>query len=299
MTKPADPLAPIEAAQAVFADTDATLDQLETARLELQRVVAGSEADVEEIGSRRKIELLAHAPAAELNRKLEALEKAEKEVSRRSEIANAILGQLALRIAAALDQAAEEKRRTNYAAALALHDETAKRIKEFCDRVAPETAEVLRVYAESELATFAANKDRPAGAPIIPSIEQERQGGPTPPRITERHFKAFVRGQDFVCEVGRVEAVPTGGNTWNLFLPSNSVQGGTSVGGCELVDFVDLKIERFEPQRPPSLVSSLSIPEFFAPAPIRGAIEKKRMRLDDWRAINGEPAEHFPALAAE
>jgi hypothetical protein len=290
---------PIESSRRILNAPASTLPEFETAAAALNHVRDELDVEVAGMTARRREILASDAPAHEVDRQLEKHDETVGALVRRSEVVGAINAKLSARLMAAREEAAEETRQANFAAALALHLSASKRVKEFCGRVGSEAAEVMQLYRESEAATLAANKDRPAGAPIIPSIEQERQGGPTPPRITERHFKAFVRGQDFVCEVGRVEAVPTGGNTWNLFLPSNSVQGGTSVGGCELVDFVDLKIERFEPQRPPSLVSSLSIPEFFAPAPIRGAIEKKRMRLDDWRAINGEPAEHFPALAAE
>ena len=169
-------------------------------------------------------------------------------------------------------------------------------VRNFLDNVAPAARAALEAYAASEAATRAANAYLPPGAMRIPSIESERMGAAPPPKIVERHFKAFVRGRDIVAEHGQVEASPVGGNIWTVFLPSNSIQGGTSVGGCELADFVDVKIEKFEPARPQVLSAALSVPSFYAPPPERGRVERKRMRLGEWRSLNGEPVE---AVAAE
>ena len=274
MTKPADPIAPIEAAQAVFADTDATLDQLETARLELQRVLAGSAADVEEIGSRRKIELLAHAPAAEVDRKIEGLEKRAREAQRRIEIANAILSEVETRIVRAREAEIEQTRQANFSAALALHVLAAKRVKEFCGRVGPEAAEVMQLYRESEAATLAANKDRPAGAPIIPSIESERQGPPLPAKITERRFQVFVAGREPVGEVGKVEAHNVNGS-WAVYRPSRSVQGDVVIPHCTIVDYVEATIEKYEPRPLEALATALRVPAFDAPIPKLGRPERR------------------------
>ena len=288
MTKPADPIAPIEAAQAVFADTDATLDQLETARLELQRVLAGSAADVEEIGSRRKIELLAHAPAAEVDRKIEGLEKRAREAQRRIEIANAILSEVETRIVRAREAEIEQTRQANFSAALALHVLAAKRVKEFCGRVGPEAAEVMQLYRESEAATLAANKDRPAGAPIIPSIESERQGPPLPAKITERRFQVFVAGREPVGEVGKVEAHNVNGS-WAVYRPSRSVQGDVVIPHCTIVDYVEATIEKYEPLPLESLATALRIPAFDAAPPKLGRAERRVMPAAQWSSMDAQP----------
>jgi hypothetical protein len=283
-----NPLGQIEHAQATLAQAEAPVVKLEEARLELQRVVASSEADLEEIGSRRKIELLAHAPAAELNRKLEALEKAEKEVSRRVQIANAILSEVETRIVRAREAEIEQTRQANFSAALALHVLAAKRVKEFCGRVGPEAAEVMQLYRESEAATLAANKDRPAGAPIIPSIESERQGPPLPAKITERRFQVFVAGREPVGEVGKVEAHNVNGS-WAVYRPSRSVQGDVVIPHCTIVDYVEATIQKYEPRPLEALSTSLRIPAFDAPAPGLGRAERRLMPASEWSSMNAQP----------
>jgi hypothetical protein len=52
-----------------------------------------------------------------------------------------------------------------------------------------------------------------------------------------------------------------------------------------------VKIEKFEPARPQVLSAALSVPSFYAPPPERGRVERKRMRLSEWRSLNGEPVE--------
>jgi hypothetical protein len=286
-----DPLAAIDAAQKVLAAPDANLAVLEAANRDLTRIIAGSEVGLEEIRSRRKIELHAHAPLTELNRKFDELDRREKEIGRRVEISNAVLAQLEIRIADARETERSAARQAAYDAAVKMRDETATLVRNFLDNVGPAARAALRAYSESEAATAAVNRDLPAGALPIPTIESERQGAALPAKIVERHFKAFVRGRDFVSEVGKVDAAPASGNTWNVFLPSNSIQGGTSVGGCTIVDFVDVRIEKFEPARPQVLSAALSVPSFYAPPPERGRVERKRMRLSEWRSLNGEPVE--------
>ena len=301
-TKPVDPLVQIEHAQKILAKGDASLAQLESARRELDHVIAAGEAETAEIADRRTIEMSALTPAGELDKALDSLDRREKQVARRVEIASTVRAQLVAKIDVARGEEAEAKRQTAYAAARKLHDEATNRIREFCDRVGPEAAEVLRSYAAAEAATSAANKDLPAGAAPIMSIEARRQGSPPAPRITERHFKAFTCGRDYVAEVGAVEATPAAGGTWTLYLPSASVQGGSTVGGCVITDMVDLRIEKFESRRVESLATALRAPPFYATAPERGTVERKRMRLSEWRQINGEPVEAevpLPRIAAE
>jgi hypothetical protein len=299
MTKPSDPLAPIEAAQKVIAAADATLAQLEAARLDLTRVIADAEAEREQLAARRKIEMTAATPVGELDKKLEALDRREKEASRRGEIALAILGQLETQIVDAREHEAERLRRVRYDAALALHAQTTSLIQAFLTNTAPAARAALAAYSESEAATAAANRDLPPGASKIPTIESERMGDLPPAKTTEKRFQAFVRGRDFVAVVGSVDAAPASSNTWTVFIPSASMQGGTSVGGCEIVDFVDVRIEKFEPRRVESLATALRVPPFYATAPERGSIEKMRVRLSEWRAVNGEPEQAPRQIAAE
>jgi hypothetical protein len=298
-TKPVDPLAQIEHAQATLAKADAPLAQLEAAKLELTRVVASCDADLEELGSRRKIEMSSAMPAGELDKKLDAIEKREREVVRRNEIASIVLGQFEPRIVAGREDEAAARRQARYDQALALHAEATDLIRNFLGNVAPAARAALAAYSESEAATAAANRDLPPGASKIPTIESERMGDLPPAKTTEKRFQAFVRGRDFVAVVGSVDAAPASSNTWTVFIPSASMQGGTSVGGCEIVDFVDVRIEKFEPRRVESLATALRVPPFYATAPERGSIEKMRVRLSEWRAVNGEPEQAPRQIAAE
>jgi hypothetical protein len=299
MSAQANPLAPIEAAQKILAAADAPLDRLEAGRLDLQRVIAAGEADLEASAARRKIELSAAVPVAELSKKLASLDANDIEIRRRLEIAGAVISQIEPRIADAREHEAERLRRVRYDAALALHAQTTSLIQAFLTNTAPAARAALAAYSESEAATAAANRDLPPGASKIPTIESERMGDLPPAKTTEKRFQAFVRGRDFVAVVGSVDAAPASSNTWTVFIPSASMQGGTSVGGCEIVDFVDVRIEKFEPRRVESLATALRVPPFYATAPERGSIEKMRVRLSEWRAVNGEPEQAPRQIAAE
>jgi hypothetical protein len=274
MTKPSDPLAPIEAAQKVIAAADATLAQLEAARLDLTRVIADAEAEREQLAARRKIEMTAATPVGELDKKLEALDRREKEASRRSEIALAILGQLEPRIADKREEEIEAKRREAYAAARNLRDETAKRVKTFLNKAVPEAQALLQAYIESEAVVTAVNRNLPAAAAPIPSIEQERLGGPTPPRITERRFQGLVHQGQLVGELGKVEAFPHQGH-WVVYKRSNAVQGDLTIGPCALVDYIESTVEKYEAPRLEALASALRVPAFDAPAPKLGRPERR------------------------
>jgi hypothetical protein len=279
-------LAAIDRVQGIIAKGDAPA-HLEEAKLELQRVVASSEADLEEIAARRKIELLAHAPAAELNRKLEACEKAEKEASRRVQIANAILAEVEKRIDAAREAERSAQRQAAYDAALDLHNAATGKIRAFLNRAAPESVAVMAVYREAEAATAAVNRDLPAGSSPIPSIEAERLGSHLPAKITERRVQWFVHNGNRIAEVGAVEAFPHQGH-WVIYRKSNAIQGDETIGPCVIVEYIEEAIRRPVPRPLEALSSSLRLPSFDAPAPDLGRAELRLM-----------PASPVPALAAE
>jgi hypothetical protein len=110
------------------------------------------------------------------DRQLERHDAAVSALTRRSEVAAAISTKVATRLSAAREAAAEAARQARYDQALELHNAASSRVREFLDRVAPEAREVMQVYAAAEAATAAANRDRPAGESLIPSIEQRRTG---------------------------------------------------------------------------------------------------------------------------
>jgi hypothetical protein len=262
VTTKTDPLALVERVQTLLAQTDAPFAKLEQGLLEIERIMASNDADLEEIGSRRKIEMTAATPAGELDKKLDALDKRKKEIERRTEIASIVRVELETRIATEREVARAAKRQGNYDAALKLHVTATNRVREFLDKFGPECRRVLREYAESELTTASVNSDLPAGAVPIRSIESERKGELQPAKVTTRHFKAFVYAMRRVAEQGYVEAAPEKDGRWGVFIPGGSTSGGDYLT-CDLVDFVEVVTETDATPWPEFLASSLSVPAFF------------------------------------
>jgi hypothetical protein len=329
VTMKLDPIAPIERVQALLAQTDAPLAKLEEGLLEIERVMASNDADLEEIASRRKIEMTAATPAGELDKKLDALDKRKKEIERRTEIASIVRVELETRIAAQREAERAATRRAAYDEALTLHVTATNRVREFLDRFGPESRKVMREYAESEMMTAAANQDLPPGAPPIRSIEAERKGDLQPQKTTVREFRAFVHGPRFVAEQGHVEAAERKDGKWDVFL-----QGGSTGAGdyfvCALVDYVETLTESDTTPWPDFLANSLSVPAFHVPdRPWWGAIaadfghalpdqiaieldrlesspplrfelrvDRRVMSLANWRRLNGEGVEVEPAPVA-
>ena len=314
-----NPLALVERVQTLLGQTDVPLAKLEEGLLELQRIVASCETDLEEIGSRRKIEMTAATPAGELDKRLDALDKRERELVRRVEIEKTVRAELENRIDAARDADAAAKRRANYDGALTLHVKATNLVREFLDKFGHECRKMMRVYAESESKTAAANLDLPSGALPIPSIEAERRGELRARETTVREFKAFVDGRRFIGEQNYVQAAERKDGKWDVFLP-----GGTTGGGdyfvCSLESYVEAVIETDATPWPDFLASSLSVPAFFVtqhpgwrtlandldpalPSQIVAAIDKlkslpqpqfpprvetRTMSLANWRRLNGE-----------
>jgi hypothetical protein len=327
-TKP-EPLALIEQIQKIIAQPDAPLAKLEEGLLELQRLVASCDADLEEIASRRKIEMTAATPAGELDKKLDALDKREREVVRRVEIAAAVAAKLETRISEQREAERADKRRANYDAALKLHVTATNRVKEFLDKFGPECRRVLREYAECELTTAAANKDLPPDTAPIRSIESERRGELRAPKTTTRAFKAFVDGRRFVAEQNYVQAAERADGKWDVW-----EQGGSTGSGyycvCSLEDYVEAVTENDVMPWLEFFASSLSVPAFFVtqhpgwraiaadlgpvfpdqilteldrleslpPPQFPLRVERRVMAQAQWRRLNGEGVEVEPAPVA-
>jgi hypothetical protein len=296
MTKPADPIAEMRI-QAVLAKGDASLAQLEEAKVELDHVLAGAAAEREEIAARRTIEMNALMPAAALDKALDRLDLLEKAVARRVEIASTVRPALTARIDEARGVEVEAARQARYDAALALHVEATGRVREFLNRAAPEARAVMATYLESEAATFAANRNLPAGCLPIRSIEAARQGNLPAPKVTVRKYQVFLNGREPVGEVGRCEAHPNSNGIWSVYFPSRSIQGDTIVPNCVVEDRVEIITEKYEPVRLEALGSALRVPPFSAPPPTLGRPERKTMPLSEWLRLNGD-AEQVPLQVA-
>ena len=112
-----------------------------------------------------------------------------------------------------------------------------------------------------------------------------------------RRFKFFYRGNDRIIEVGRGEAIETSAGVWNVFAPSNSIQGGESFGGCRIVEFVEVRTETLT-SHPESLILALRIPNFYEPYVSTGS-SRRTMPAAEWDATNGEAEPVTMPVAAE
>jgi hypothetical protein len=288
----------IEAVQTLLGLDDATLAQIEDGKRDLHQVIAAGDAEREEIASRRKIEMTAATPAGELNRKLDALDKREKEVARLVEIANAVLAELEPRLAAAREDDNSARRRATYDEAHARHAAASSRVKEFLDRVGLEAHEVMRAYAESEAATAAANRNLPLDASPIASIEDERRGNVSAPKTTVRQYRRFVHQGNPIYEVGKVEAYPAPNGLWTIYRRSNAIQGDETIGPCTIADFVEIRTEQYAHRRLENLISSLRIPAFYSTQqPERVRVDTRNLPLTEWLRINGEAEKAHPVPA--
>ena len=168
------------------------------------------------------------------------------------------------------------------------------------------------------------------GAAPIPSIETERKGERLEPKVSVRHYKAFVHNMRRVAEHGDVEAVHEKDGHWSIYIPGGSTSGGNYLT-CDLVDFVEVTTETDAPPWLDFLATSLSVPAFFVtqhpgwrpiadaiggpvfPAQIVAELDRleaqpphhfppridtRVMRLAAWREMNGEPVEVEPAPVA-
>jgi hypothetical protein len=330
MTKPTspDPIEQIERVQKILG-VAATLDDLEGGKREVLRLIADGADELEEIGSRRKIEMTAATPAGELDKRLDAIDKREKEVARRVEIAKTVCAELENRIDAAREADAADKRQAAYDEAIKLRDATALRVQKFLDRIGAEAREVMRAYAASESKSAAANQGLPPGAAPIHSIESKRKGELRSPKLTVREFEAFVDGRRFIAERGHAQAAERKDGKWDVFLPG----GGTGAGDyfvCAISNFVEVTSEADATPWPENLAKCLSVPSFYvsdrsgwdpvddpSPAAVTDALNRleaqpphhfeprvstRTMSLAAWREMNGEGVEVEPspvAVAAE
>ena len=294
--KPPNP-DPVESSRRILNMPESKLADLEGAAAALADVRADLDVEIAGMAARRREILASDGSAHEIDKRLEQHDAAVSALVRRDEVAAAIAGKVAERLAAARAEAAEDARRDRYDQARELHVNATNIVRQFLDRIAPEALEVMQVYAAAEAATAAANRDLPACAMRIPTIEQERLGSLPSPRVTVRRFQVFLNGREPVGEVGKVEAHNMNG-LWAVHLPSRSVQGDVVIPNCVVVDYVEVTTEKHESRPLESLATALRVPEFGAPPPGLGRPERKTMPLSEWLRLNGEPAEQVPLQVA-
>jgi hypothetical protein len=312
-------LAQIERIQTILAASDAPLAELEGGALDLQRIIAAFERELEEIGRDRVIETSAATPAAELARKLDALDQRALEVKRRVEICSIVLGALQARRDEAIAAAGEASRQAAYDAVLERQSGFLRRLAEFLGRFDPEANDLMREFAECESVIAGANRGLPPGMEPIPSIEEKRQGERQLPKTTTRQFLALAEdpnlpfGRTPMFPLGTVEARRRGDGKFDVLLAGNAMTGG-SVLVCSLVRVTKDRTERPAPTRRESLHSQLtrivsSLQELKRPPrPLKPYVEERtvwvsldrlseaerRNALDQLNAV----AEPVPAQAA-
>ena len=298
-------IARIERAQSILNAQSSTIVELEAVILDQQRLIAACDADVVEIASRRKIEMIAATPAGELDKKLSSLDKREKEVQRHAEIASTVL--------VALEQRLAEKREAERVA-----QETARRhelnrrrgeaissIKSGLSEIGAKTSEVLRVYKaiEAEIAAF--NRALAPGEPRIPSIEAARRTIQPRKVVVDETFDAFV-GQGIMIsasDVGprrRNQARPIGGGWFEVFISTPT--GAGDIHRCELIPCVRVHTEVDATRAPEPLPVALNVPAFDAVRSPPRTYDHRMMKLSEWATLNSEPDEAEPGqprLAAE
>ena len=189
--KPPNP-DPVESSRRILNMPESKLADLEAAAAALDNLRANLDVEIAGTAARRREILASDGPAHEVDKLLEKHDETVRALVRRSEVAAAIAGKVAERLAAARAEAAEEKRRDRYDQARERHVKATNIIKTFLDKIGQEGRDALQIYLESEAATAAANKDLPPGALRIPTIENERMGSHPPARITERRVQWFV-----------------------------------------------------------------------------------------------------------
>jgi len=290
-------IAAIERVQGMLAQPNASLAELSEGKIALLQIIAAGSCDLEELSSRRTIEMSSASPAGELDKKLDVIDKREKEIVRRVEIAKTVLSGLEDRITEAREAERSAQRQARYDQALKLHAEATTLIRNFLENVAPASSAALQAYRESEAATSEANRDLPPGCLPIMSIEGERMGELPPPKMIARKYQVFLDGREPIGEVGKCEAHSVSG-LWAVYLPSRSVQGDRVVPNCAVEDMVEITTQDYERRPLESLATSLRVPPFSAPAPKLGRPERKTMRLAEWVSSNGE-ALPVHAVAAE
>jgi hypothetical protein len=277
----------IESTRKILNPPTSKLADLEAAGAVLNHVLAETDAEIEEMASRRKTLVSSDTTAAEIDKALERHDEAVRTLTRRNEIATVVVTKLNERIATEREAENSTKRRAEYDEALALHATATKRVKEFLDRAGAEAREVLRLYAESEIKTAAVNGGLPPGALPIPSVEAERRGPLGSQKTTVREFCGFADGRRLIGEKGHVEATEREDGKLDVFVPGGSTGAGDYFV-CALENFVETFTESDTMPWPENLANSLSIPAFHVAEPPR------------WRAIAADRGPVFPdQIAAE
>ena len=175
MTK-ADPLAGVERARSLLKAEHPPVAELESRALDLKRLIAAGERDLEELDAQRQSALVSEASAGEVAKTRAAIRGRAGEVADLIEIVAAVHAKLEERIATERKAEAEAQRAAAYDEAEKLVTALAGRFEEFLGRTAPEARALLADCAAVQMKVSAVNRTLPPHATPIRSLEQRRTG---------------------------------------------------------------------------------------------------------------------------
>jgi hypothetical protein len=285
-------VASIERWRALLEVKPLPLSQALEAARELEDIITAARAEIEKFAEPAD-EIVVATPAAETAKRL-------REDADRVAVAQGVI-RIAEPVLRAIQLRRDEAREAERAAAIAAeYDATEKlvtavqgRFEEFLGRFAPQARELLAEAATAQQKVVAVNRNLPDGVPPIRSLEQRRTGEPHTRQTVVRQFGVFFRGNDRIGDVGKCASKSNGDGTFSVFVHSNSIQGGQGFGGCRIVEFVEVRIEKLQ-SRAENLATALRIPEFHAPY-VSAGVERRTMTLAAWEAL----AAPVQAIAAE
>ncbi len=172
-------------------------------------------------------------------------------LSRVAEVAGATKAGLARRISELGAAAAEKAKRENCDETFARREAFASKQTKFLDETGRVIRKLLREGAEVELAVLAVNKNLPAGAEPIPSVDMIRRVPIAEPKVEVREFKMYVdEAGKPVVEEGGAWAKRLGGGKYEVSLPNGSWPDRTQyfkAYTCTLTNWVEVTTTRRRP----------------------------------------------------
>jgi hypothetical protein len=183
----------LDQARKILNEPDSALAACEAAHASLQHVIAGGDADLEELSSRRKGMMASSQSAGEIDKAIDLIDSEVRATSRRAEIAEATSLALLERIKSVRNAEEKARRAAAYAAAKKDLEQFSELLPHRLAELAGPARALMRDYASIEAAIMRVNADLPASAAPLPSIESfRRQVVPADSQRELRRFMGFI-----------------------------------------------------------------------------------------------------------
>jgi hypothetical protein len=183
----------LDQARKILNGPDSALAACEAAKASLEHVIAGGDADLEELSARRKGVMASSQSAGEINKPIDLIDSEVRATSRRTEIAAATASRLGEKIRMLRDAGEAHRRAAAYAAAKKDLEQFNELLSQRLVELARPARALIHDYANTEAAIMRVNADLPAGAASLPSIESfRRQVVPTDSQRELRRFMGFI-----------------------------------------------------------------------------------------------------------